>query len=305
MPFLASLESQPRLALSAGFAAWKALLLAVALGSAVAPDYDTSTSLFFERVYGPDADVPALASRLTRWDALYFVHAARHGYVYEQEWAFGTGLAVFIDQLVKLARFLGAGADLVAEPVVAIAIAHASHFIAVLALYQLALVLTKDRKLAFITSALHIISPGGLFMSAPNAESPFACLSFIGNLLFALSLDRHAGVVKRDLAQIAAGIIFGLSSTFRTNGLLSGLLFAVEAVTCLLAFTQRPGLSRLQRLIAPIVGGLCVAAGTIVPQFVAWQRYCDSGLGELGPRPWCSHLVPSIYSFVQAHYWYV
>lgn len=37
-----------------------------------------------------------LVTRFTSWDAIYFVSAAKRGYVYEQEWAFGTGLVVCV-----------------------------------------------------------------------------------------------------------------------------------------------------------------------------------------------------------------
>ncbi|KAI9151935.1 GPI mannosyltransferase 2 [Paramyrothecium foliicola] len=305
MSYLQLSESRPRLALTVTFLAWKLFLLAITLGSAVGPDYDTSTSLFYERVYGAGAQVPVLARRLTRWDGLYFVHASRNGYVYEQEWAFGTGLTTLIETLVKLGQALGVDPESVSEPRVAIDIANLSHLVAVLALYQFALLISKDRKLAFTASALHVFSPAGLFLCAPYAESPFACLSFIGNLLFALSLRDDLAGMQRDLMQVVAGIVFGLSTTFRSNGLLSGLLFAVEAATCLLVFTRRPSLASLRRLVAPVLGGLCVAAGTVVPQYVAWKRYCSPELGANELRPWCARLMPSIYGFVQDHYWNV
>lgn len=37
-----------------------------------------------------------LVTRFNSWDAIYFVSAAKRGYVYEQEWAFGTGLVVSV-----------------------------------------------------------------------------------------------------------------------------------------------------------------------------------------------------------------
>lgn len=292
-------DSRPFLSLAAAFAAWKAFLLAIALGAAAAPDYDTSTSVFFAAVYGPAAPVPALAARLTRWDALYFVASAHRGYVYEQEWAFAAGLPTLVR---AVGRLLGVGAG-IWEPGVAIALAHVSHLVAVLALYQLTVVVCADRRLAFVSAAVHILSPAGLFLSAPYAESPFSCLSFVGNLLFALGFKAGPDTLRRNAAVVGAGIVFGLATTFRSNGLFGGLLFAVEAVQGLLAFANGPSFSKMLRLVAPVVGGLFVAAGAVVPQAVAWMRYCGGNSPEADLRPWCSRLIPSIYTFVQEEYW--
>ncbi|KAH7238982.1 GPI mannosyltransferase 2 [Fusarium tricinctum] len=292
-------ESHPILSLTAAFTAWKGLLLAIALGASVGPDYDTSTSLFFDVVHGAKTPVPALATRLTRWDALYFMHDAVKGKVYEQEWAFGIGMPA----AVRSIGGLGLSRLQVWEPLVAIAISHVSHLIAVLALYQLTIVLCNDRKLAYLAAAVHILSPAGLFLSAPYAESAFSCLSFVGNLLFGISLKNSPDSLKRNAAVIGAGLSYGVSCTLRSNGLFGGVLFAVEAVKCLSALLDRFTFSKVLRLIAPIVGGILVAVGFIAPQGLAWMRYCNNQAIDGEQRPWCTRHIPSIYTFVQEEYW--
>lgn len=76
------------------FLFWKALLLAVACVSP-GPGYDTSTQLLLP---SPSSDEPLVdqilahvASKLVRWDAVYFISIAERGYLFEQEWAFGWG----------------------------------------------------------------------------------------------------------------------------------------------------------------------------------------------------------------------
>ena len=160
-------KTNPILSLTTTFAAWKSLLLAIALGASVGPDYDTSTSLFFDIV---NIKPTSLATRLTRWDALYFMHDATKGKIYEQEWAFGIGMPAAVRSICEI---LGLQTW---ESLVAIGISHVSHLIAVLALYQLTITLCNDRKLAYLAAVVHILSPAGLFISAPYAESPFACL---------------------------------------------------------------------------------------------------------------------------------
>lgn len=298
----ASLTTRPYLLLTLSFTVYKSLLLLIAACASIGPAYDTSTSLFLELLYGADTQTPLLARQLTRWDALYFMHSAKRGYVHEQEWAFGMGVPLVVNGVQYLATMLGLGTP--SEPVVAIALAHVSHFVAVLALYELTMTLSSNRRISVVAALLHIISPAGLFLSAPYAEAPYSCLSFVGNLLFVKGLGRSPCSSTRAVFLIAAGASFGLSSVFRSNGILSGILFAVEAVNHGLPLLRRPSLCRLAKMIAPIAGGLLVAAGTIGPQAVAWWRYCGPGKDvDVEPRPWCERAVPSIFTFVQAEYW--
>ncbi|KAJ4192528.1 ER membrane glycoprotein subunit of the GPI transamidase complex-like protein [Fusarium falciforme] len=286
--------THPILTLTAAFTGWKALLLSIAVGASIGPDYDTSTSLFFEAVHKDTPGHASLAARLTRWDALYFMHDARVGKVYEQEWAFGVGLPV----VVRGVRHL-LGVDAL-EATVAVAVSHVSHLIAVLALYQLTVILFGNRRLAFLAAAVHIFSPAGLFLSAPYAESTFSCLSFVGNLLFAIGFKNGPDSLQRNVAVVGAGLAYGIAATFRSNGLFGGILFAIEAIRNLLALTNGFSISKVLRLVAPVIGGLLVAVGFVAPQVIAWMRYCNVE-GEL--RPWCVRLMPSIYTFVQEEYW--
>lgn len=293
-------QTAPLRSLAIFFTSWKVFLLAIALGASIGPDYDTSTSLFFERVYGQQATIPVLAQKLTRWDALYFMHAARVGKIYEQEWAFGIGLSDLVSGLLRLSPVRGDETAL--EPLLAVVIAHASHLLSVIALYKLTNLVSSNRRLAFVASVLHIISPAGLFLSAPYAESPFSCLTFVGNWIFALSYTKGVDSLQRGLYLFIAGIIFGISALFRSNGLASGVLFAVEAIRCLLAFFEKPNFKAIVSLIPPVIGGICIAVGFVTPQVIAWSKYCGSGTaGSL--RPWCEKTIPSIYGFVQEHYW--
>jgi phosphatidylinositol glycan class V len=186
------------------------------------------------------------------------------------------------------------GADL--EPLLAVTVSHVSHLVAVLVLYHLTLRLSRNVRLAVLSSMLHVVSPAGLFLSAPYAESPFACLTLLGHLLAVSSFDQ---TVKGDVCLVGAGVLYGISTLFRSNGLLSGLLFAVEAVLASVALLKFKKGDDVRRLMAAIIGGLFVAAGSVIPQYFAWKLYCSAET----PRPWCSRLVPSIYTFVQEAYW--
>jgi hypothetical protein len=83
------------------FAAWKLFLFLIAAGSTVGPAYDTSGGITLDVAGTSNGSAPALLARLTSWDAIYFTQVARRGYLFEQEWAFGSGLTIVIEYLVK------------------------------------------------------------------------------------------------------------------------------------------------------------------------------------------------------------
>ncbi|KAM3428046.1 hypothetical protein MY4824_009063 [Beauveria thailandica] len=324
-------SSSPLLTLTLAFIAWKSFLLLLSCGGAlVGPDYDTSTSLFFARHSSSPATL--LARRLTRWDAIYFVHAARGSNgggsssssssapVYEQQWAFSPALSLFLRFLAAQARRIlrlhGDGHDEL-EALAGIALAHASHAAAVLALHRLTLLLTGggDARRALLAALLCVVSPAGVFLSAPYAESPFAALSFAGVWVLAAGYEHPLGSARRSAAVLAAGAVLGLATAVRSNGLASGLLFAVEALRAAGALVKAPGRGRRGGRLAVAAGaagagGVLVAMGSAIPQYVAYTIYCSGGGGgeeraAVVRPPWCDRTVPSIYSYVQDVYWNV
>jgi len=93
-------HSHPYKSLVALFVLWKGLLLLVACLSP-GLGYDTSTNLLFQLETPTSSNstvlhqaVDLFSEKLVRWDAIYFASIAQHGYVYEQEWAFGWGFAM-------------------------------------------------------------------------------------------------------------------------------------------------------------------------------------------------------------------
>lgn len=322
----------PYQALIIVFVAWKSILIAVAACSP-GSGYDTSTFPFQlhedhpAQEYGSVATILSfLSAKLTKWDAIYFTTISNRGYLYEQEWAFGWGftrvIAFFSHGMLTSANSIATCWVLIdlrklgfeygfLESFVGISIAHASHFLAVLALYNLAKSIfpgPSGSKMAFIAACLHVISPAGLFLSAPYSESTFAFLNFLGCLLFAKSfgLGNHFDIYG-DAFLAASGLILGTATTMRGNGLLNGLIFLEEAFRLVFALKDGLKLSILRRLLATGFGGLCIAVGFLAPQYIAYEEFCvnhtfTSNYNHTS-RVWCERQLPSIYSFVQDYYW--
>lgn len=127
-------------------------------------------------------------------------------------------------------------------------------------------------------------------------------MNISGFYLYSSSLisERNGASTLRDLQVLVAGGLFGIATLVRSNGILSGFLFAYDAI--LLAWdvlTQGLSLHKLRRLAIIGLSGIFVALGMLIPQFLAYRTYC---LAELD-RPWCGWTLPNIYTWVQGHYW--
>lgn len=192
-----------------------------------------------------------------------------------------------------------------------IAISNLFHLISVLVLYRLARAILgpkQDSRIPFIASVLHIITPAGIFLSAPYAESLFSALNFTGMLHYVLARQsgRAAGkwTVTQDSYMISSGILFACATAFRSNGLLSGLIFLYDVASSLpRIFTRELNVHEIRRLCVTCVAGVILALAFIIPQFLAYQEYCSPDNSDMEIRPWCEKTIPSIYSWVQSHYW--
>lgn len=162
-----------------------------------------------------------------------------------------------------------------------------------------------NNRTRFITCLIYALSPAGIFLSAPYTESLFAFCNLAGSYLYLLWLrsTKTSEHVFSTLLLPLVGISFGLATFVRSNGILSGILFAVDALQTL-RDVLRDGLSLriATKLLSICCGGLIIAVGMIVPQYVAYKEYCLQ-IATRDRRSWCSNTVPAIFTFAQAHYW--
>lgn len=154
-----------------------------------------------------------------------------------------------------------------------------------------------------MAACLQIIQPGGIFLSAPYAESTTAALSFTSLIFFVKSfpLFGQASAVH-DFSLLIAGVGLGLGTTVRSNVLLYGMLFVEEAGRLVWSLKDGITYAKIRRGIFTGLGGLCIAAGFIYPQWIAYNQFC---VPHRGAREWCMKAIPGIYAFVQVRYWFV
>lgn len=189
-----------------------------------------------------------------------------------------------------------------------VVLSHVAHYLSVLALYRLSINIfghatPTQRLICLLSAALHIICPAGAFLSAPYGESVFSFLNISGFYFYTSSLiSEHNGrAAWRDLQVIAAAVFFAIATVVRSNGILSGFLFAYDAgILAWTTLTRGPSLHKSRRMAVIVFGGSTVALGMIVPQILAYRVYCTS---QEDLRPWCSSTLPSIYTWVQRYYW--
>ncbi|KAF1998305.1 glycosyltransferase family 76 protein [Amniculicola lignicola CBS 123094] len=305
------------------FAAWKAILLLLA-AFVPGPGYDSSALILVTSSQSRHVDFQSfpvkdrLALSLFRWDALYFVKSAERDYIYEQEWAFSWAFA----RLLRFAsRYLSQGELGSASEAVRLRsliltgfwISTLCHFLSVLVLFNFANIILRNHRAgrtAFIACVLHILSPAGLFLSAPYAESLFSLTNFLGMFLYARARSTERETQRWSIAQdalsLSSGLMFGFASSIRSNGLLSGIIFLFDvAELAPRIVTLRLHRRETRRIIVTCIAGVLTAVGFISPQFLAYKEYCGLGPSGSGWRPWCERRIPSIYSWVQSQYWNV
>ncbi|KAI7849426.1 GPI mannosyltransferase 2 [Circinella umbellata] len=240
--------------------------------------------------YDSSADIQLASSSLIqrclsvflRWDALYFVHIARQGYIYEQEHAFFPGLPLVSRYLAQtvfspIQTYLGEQHTIILAGAL---VTNISFILAAGSLFKLTRsIFPGYPQLAIISSIAFCLSPPSMFMSALYTESPFAFLSFTGMLWYS---QKH---------YLGASILWGIASSFRSNAIVYSGFFMYDLIL------RRIGkCTMITGLIRSILYTAITLSGYTAVQYYGYLEYCPE-------RPWCTQTIPMIYTFVQKEYW--
>ncbi|KAG2202461.1 hypothetical protein INT47_013077 [Mucor saturninus] len=219
-----------------------------------------------------------------RWDALYFLHIAEHGYIYEQETAFFPVLPLLSRALthsvfLPLRQILGTKYTLLLSGVT---IANVSFVLAAGALYKLTLALLPgNKRLAYMSSIAFCLSPPAMFMSSFYTESLFAFLTFTGMTYIAQK------------KYFTAALLWGITSAIRSNAIIYSGFFYYDLIWTRLIKRQHITTGILKSILYT----LTVCSGFVFFQYLGYQRFCSLD------RQWCTEKIPLLYSFVQKEYW--
>ena len=193
--------------------------------------------------------------------------------------------------------------------VAGVTLSHAAHYGSMLLMWAIASRITDPTSthrtlIPSVAAMLYTFSPAGIFLSALSTEGVFAVQSFLGVYLYITIRDGRSFLMAC-IRTILAGAIFMRATITRSNGILAGILFAIDAIDSTL-YTVVEGLdiTYLAKLASSVAAGLLVGWGMIWPQLAPYTDYCVTARVDQR-REWCKNLLPSIYTFVQSHYWQV
>ena len=258
------------------------------------PSYDQSTPLFFPATCSSSADalVIQLVSPLLRWDALYFLSIARDGYELEKQHAFYPLYPAVVRAASGATSALLPLCPATSIALTALVLNQLLFVPCVLLLYSLVRRLSSAR-VALMSAALLVVSPATVFLVAPYTECVFLLLSLCGFHLY------ERGWL------LPASAVFALTAATRSNG----VLYAVFPCWTLLTTGLRwwkGGVKAAQVAYQAGVVGACI--GLIFAPSVGYnlwsaRPYCDLASSLLPLPPYCDTWYPSMYSYIQQHYW--
>lgn len=279
----------------------------------------------FQKIYINESSTPtdivvqSMFSSFEKWDAVYFLHIARHGYTYENTVAFFPlfpSLVYWVAVGIRFTTFFSLNNT--SCLILGAMLVNVTCFsLASLILYKLALTVSNNKfDFASMTVILFTFNPARIFFIAPYSEALFSLTSFLG----ILSLY--------DPWNFKSCIFFALSVATRSNGLLN-IGFIIHKYVCYIYVTylkkkkKPPSIFLLCDLFC-----LIFALGFISTPFLFYQNSSKSLFCE-GPH--FRNLNPLIishglkynyvlpgtsqasycknyqfpYSYVQNHYWNV
>ncbi|SJX65610.1 related to GPI18-mannosyltransferase [Sporisorium reilianum f. sp. reilianum] len=256
-----------------------------------------SYSLDPHTAHGLSAGPFKWALALVRWDTVYFVASASPsvdsvhsgGYAWEQTLAFQPGIVALLRVAGYLTPSLSGEWSPTSAILVTAVLANLAAALSPVLLHRLTWNVTRNARLAWSAAVLSMFAPSAATtLAAPTPESFFSLASLVG--LLHLESSARLGWVRL----LAASFWFAVATSFRTNGVLLIGYIAFKLV----------GEARLGGAVSAATK-MVVATAVCVSPSVLFQAWAYSRFCLVAKRPWCEAQPPSIYTFVQSHYWHV
>lgn len=274
-------------------------------------DYDTSVEhhschpnntnqSHHKQLFPIDRIILSLLGGFSKWDAVYFLDIAEHGYKYEQNMAFFPLLPLSIHTLGLTLRPLTLPCKITQKSTLllsAMLINTVAFTMAAVGLYKLTSTIFRSPKLAQKVVVLFCFNPASVFFSAAYSESIFAMAQFWGMLF--VENSNH----------LLAAIMFSLGTAARSNGITSCGFIAYKILQEIILY-YRLFTSKGERIQPLDFGAKCLKVISlsflIILPFILFQYYGYTLFCKpITISPWCDHYVPLPYSYIQKHYWNV
>lgn len=299
------------------FVLFKSIQLAIVYFTPV--QFDTSSQLLIEKYKHDklqainDWHIPSLIGesiisnlidKFITWDAVYFTDLFINEIKYEHQF-------VFCPLWWRLIKWIPFGeTNFYKKLILGILCSNACHLGTCITLYYLTFEIFKTSslynknlsKLSLVSAIIYIISPAGIFLTAPYSESPCAFLSMGALLLREISIDREnfshlssknslksPWVYK--VSYLLAGTMVSMAYGVRSNGLLLGGLFLYD----MFEFGIKNG--DLSNAMFALASGFQLFLSIVAMNWYTYVIFCPSR-GE-----WCESWMPSLFSYAQSHYW--
>lgn len=277
----------------------------------------------------PSPDRPSVLDKLVtaglsgfrRWDAIYFLHIAEHGYTYENTLAFFPLFPLLIrltaDSILYPLQYIMNTSSVL---LISASLINFWFFIqAATVFYELTVHVLRDETLAFKAAQLFCINPASIFFSACYSEALYCWMTLLGMLHF----ER-----KRFLF---SALFFALSGATRSNGIVNtGFLLYAMGIQFLQQITSSKSRKRigvisitLLTAIPSVLYTAVVLTPYLIYQYFAYSVFCNPDASEqdleshiltygsergykmphTGLSPYCHWTLPFSYSYVQSSHW--
>eukprot|EP00210_Caulerpa_lentillifera_P000142 g137.t1 len=177
------------------------VLSLIILFDVVFPDYDSSAALVLDCSGVPLDGPDQWGDRVVVWDSVFFMRVAQCGYEYEQYHAFFPALPRLLQSITELCP------NRTCIIIFGLMTSNLAYAISAMLFAKLTEQIVRDEWCIVAGLLFYCLPPSSVFLSVLYTESYFALLTMSGLcLLFVYD------------APVLSAVIFGLSTTFRSNG---------------------------------------------------------------------------------------